>query len=94
MTPVHGSAAFNNSAGKGPVQGVQQPNQQPQPNPGMPPNQQQMAGPDLVQANGFDFNENGNFSLDFSTLENTDVLENFDFDSFLNTSNDDGGFNL
>nr|KAK5441179.1 hypothetical protein LTR18_007023 [Exophiala xenobiotica] len=30
-----------------------------------------------------------NFNLDFSTLENSDVLENFDFDSFLNTTNDD-----
>lgn len=29
------------------------------------------------------------FNLDFSTLENTEVLENFDFDSFLNTSGDD-----
>ncbi|KAK5950554.1 hypothetical protein OHC33_008497 [Knufia fluminis] len=29
------------------------------------------------------------FNLDFSTLENADVLENFDFDSFLNTSADD-----
>ena len=29
------------------------------------------------------------FNLDFSSLENSDVLENFDFDSFLNTSNED-----
>ena len=29
------------------------------------------------------------FTLDFSTLDNTDVLETFDFDSFLNTTTDD-----
>lgn len=32
---------------------------------------------------------NAHFNLDFSTLENADVLENFDFDSFLNTSAED-----
>ncbi|KAK5056111.1 hypothetical protein LTR84_012664 [Exophiala bonariae] len=36
-----------------------------------------------------DFGDNQNFDLDFSTLENSDVLENFDFDSFLNTTNED-----
>jgi len=30
-----------------------------------------------------------NSNLDFSRLENSDVLENFDFDSFINTSNED-----
>lgn len=60
----------------------------------MPPNQQPMAAQD-IQTNGYAFTaENDNFNLDFSTLENSDVLENFDFDSFLNTSNDDGTFNL
>ena len=29
------------------------------------------------------------FDLDFSTLENSDVLDHFDFDSFLNTTDDD-----
>lgn len=43
----------------------------------------------------FNFGDSGSgadtqqFNLDFSTLENADVLENFDFDSFLNTSADD-----
>ncbi|RMZ88164.1 hypothetical protein DV736_g4607, partial [Chaetothyriales sp. CBS 134916] len=31
-----------------------------------------------------------NFNLDFSTLDNSDVLENFDFDSFLHTSTEEG----
>lgn len=31
------------------------------------------------------------FSLDFSTLDTGDVLESFDFDSFLNTDNNDFG---
>jgi hypothetical protein len=52
--------------------------------------QNQMQQPDMSQNGTFDFNSaDQNFNLDFSTLDNTDVLENFDFDSFLNTSNDD-----
>ena len=54
----------------------------------MPPSQQ-MQRPDMSQQNGFDFNSGENFNLDFSTLDNTDVLENFDFDAFLNTTSDD-----
>ena len=34
-----------------------------------------------------------NFNLDFSTLDTGDVLENFDFDSFLNTD-DQAGFSF
>lgn len=30
------------------------------------------------------------FDLDFSTLHNPDILENFDFDTFLNTDADTG----
>ena len=32
------------------------------------------------------------FNLDFSALENPDILENFDFDTFLNTDADTAGF--
>lgn len=32
------------------------------------------------------------FNLDFSALENPDILENFDFDTFLNTDADTSGF--
>lgn len=43
-----------------------------------------------------DFNSsNEAFSLDFSTLETADVLENFDFDSFLhNTDDGSNGFSF
>lgn len=62
----------------------------PAPAPQMQPNQNQMQQPDMSQNASFDFPPaDQNFNLDFSTLDNTDVLENFDFDSFLNTSNDD-----
>lgn len=70
---------------------MQQANQH-QPNQGMQMNQQ-------LQQNdlgNFSFADSSNpggdqgFNLDFSTLENADVLENFDFDSFLNTTGDDG----
>jgi hypothetical protein len=57
----------------------------------MPAAQPAMQQPDLSQ-NAFGNFDPGseNFSLDFSTLnDNTDILENFDFDSFLNTSTDD-----
>lgn len=40
--------------------------------------------------NGFDnYAGDNSFNLDFSTLENPDVLENFDFDSFLNQGESD-----
>lgn len=89
ITPVH-PQGFNNSAGKAGAPGMPNPNQAPPPNQPMPP-QPQMHQPDLSQPNGpFDsFGPDQNFNLDFSTLENSDVLENFDFDSFLNTTNDD-----
>ena len=32
------------------------------------------------------------FNLDFSALENPDILDNFDFDTFLNTDADTAGF--
>ena len=52
--------------------------------------QNQMPQQDMSQNAAYDFTSaDNNFNLDFSTLDNTDVLENFDFDSFLNTSNDD-----
>ncbi len=80
ITPVH-AQGFNNSAGKGGAM----PNQVPPPNAVMPASQP-MHQPDLSQPNFGEFNDAGNFNLDFSSLENSDVLENFDFDSFLNTS--------
>lgn len=57
----------------------------------MPAAQPAMQQPDLSQNTfgNFDPSAEQNFNLDFSTLDNTDVLENFDFDSFLNTSTDD-----
>ena len=88
ITPVH-AQGFNNSTGKGGGPGMPNPNQVPPPNAAMPPNQPQMHQPDLSQATFGDFNGADNFNLDFSSLENSDVLENFDFDSFLNTSNED-----
>lgn len=39
-----------------------------------------------------DFLQTSPFDLDFSALENPDVLDNFDFDTFLNTDADATGF--
>ena len=82
ITPQHPNS-FNGAKGQAaaPTSAPQAAVQQ------MPPNQQQMQQPEM-QATYQDF-DNQNFNLDFSTLDNTDVLENFDFDSFLNTSTDD-----
>ena len=67
---------------------------------GMPPREEPPVGrlpkPALghrKKAKAFtDLDDDQNFNLDFSTLDNTDVLENFDFDSFLNTSAADDYF--
>jgi hypothetical protein len=85
ITPVH-PASFNNSAGKGPTAAA---NPAPTSNPTSQP-VQQMQPADT--SNAFVDNFGGDsqaFNLDFSTLENPDVLENFDFDSFLNQSGTD-----
>jgi hypothetical protein len=81
--------SFGNAGTKGQAAGA--PTSAPQPAvQQMPPSQQQIPPPDPSQANAYpDFDNNQNFNLDFSTLDNSDVLENFDFDSFLNTSTDD-----
>lgn len=100
ITPQHPNS-FNNAGAKGQAAGG--PTSAPQAAvPQMPPNQQQMQQSDMG-ANAYPDFDNQSFNLDFSTLDNTDVLENFDFDSFLNTSTDDafgfdasigGDFNL
>lgn len=83
-------AAFNGSGGKGLAQGAPPPNQQVAQNANMAPNQHPMPNSDMPNPGFPDFStQEPNFNLDFSTLENSDVLENFDFDSFLNTSNED-----
>ncbi|KAL2824758.1 hypothetical protein BDW59DRAFT_82141 [Aspergillus cavernicola] len=50
--------------------------------------------PDQTQQSFNDLNipDPSAFSLDFSALENPDILENFDFDTFLNTDTDTAGF--
>ncbi|KAI9372028.1 hypothetical protein BJX61DRAFT_543106 [Aspergillus egyptiacus] len=50
--------------------------------------------PDQTQQSFSDLNipDPSAFSLDFSALENPDILENFDFDTFLNTDTDTAGF--
>ncbi|KAI1628983.1 hypothetical protein EDD37DRAFT_30971 [Exophiala viscosa] len=88
ITPVH-PQGFNGPAGKAPAPGMPTANQAPPPAQTMPPVPPQMHQPDLQPNFTDNFGPDQNFNLDFSTLENSDVLENFDFDSFLNTTNDD-----
>ena len=47
-----------------------------------------------VDAFGGDDYGAGAFNLDFGSLDQGDVLENFDFDSFLNTDDAAGGFSF
>ena len=74
--------------------GVSQPPQQNQPqqnaNAVQQPPQPDMGAPFGSIDNGFDIGNLG--SMDFSNpLDGPDVLDNFDFDSFLNTGDDGGG---
>lgn len=83
ITPQHG----NNQA-KGQISNMANTSAPQNQMPQMQQNQQMQ--PDFSQQNAFaDINGTENFNLDFSTLDNTDVLENFDFDSFLNTTDSD-----
>ncbi|KAF3390978.1 Transcriptional activator somA [Talaromyces pinophilus] len=52
----------------------------------------QQPDPNVTNFSDLGMPDTTNFSLDFSTLENPEVLENFDFDSFLNTDADATGF--
>lgn len=90
ITPVH-PASFNGSGGKGPNAAA---NPAPTSNPSQPV--QQMPPTDQTSNHFDNFGDSQAFNLDFSTLENPDVLENFDFDSFLNQSGTDdlGGDNF
>lgn len=91
ITPMHPTVPFQKN-------GQGQPGQMPPQNgqPQQMPQQQQMpdmsAGQqpfgNLGDGNGGGFQD---MNLDFGTLEGGDVLDNFDFDSFLNSGADDGG---
>ncbi|WEW59868.1 hypothetical protein PRK78_005349 [Emydomyces testavorans] len=63
-----------------------QPPQQPQPSQQQPvqPPQQPQQDPNLPFGD-MNLPDANNYNLDFSTLDNPDLLENFDFDTFLNT---------
>ncbi|GFF95487.1 adhesion defective protein 2 [Aspergillus udagawae] len=88
ITPQHPSSF--NKAGPNPTTGApQQPTSAPAPQPIVqqpPPDQTQQSFNDLSIPDASAFN------LDFSALENPDILENFDFDTFLNTDADTAGF--
>ncbi|KAL3472439.1 hypothetical protein BJX99DRAFT_249687 [Aspergillus californicus] len=87
ITPVH-HASFKGPGANGTSGAMQQPTSAPtqqtlvQP----PPDQNQQTFTDLNMP------DPSTFSLDFSALENPDILENFDFDTFLNTDTDTAGF--
>ncbi|TQB68858.1 hypothetical protein MPDQ_002660 [Monascus purpureus] len=71
--------SFNKTAGNA-TSAPQQPTSAPAP-------QSLVQQPDQNQPAFNDLNlpDTSSFNLDFSTLENSDILENFDFDTFLNT---------
>lgn len=88
ITPQH-HQSFNKSGANATTGAPQQPTSAPaqqtlvQP---PPPDQTQQTFGDLTMP------DPSTFSLDFSALENPDILENFDFDTFLNTDTDTAGF--
>lgn len=104
ITPQHPNS-FNKGAQNAATTAPQQPTSAPAPQPlvQQPPNQPQqpfndLSIPDVCLRLPDDFGpltkQPSAFNLDFSALENPDILENFDFDTFLNTDGDTGGFNL
>ncbi|KAJ5895548.1 hypothetical protein N7495_007239 [Penicillium taxi] len=64
------------------------------PPPTSAPVPQSLVQPDQTQPNFADINmtDPNAFNLDFSALDNPDILESFDFDTFLNTDGDGTGF--
>jgi hypothetical protein len=93
ITPVHPNS-FTGMAGKGQLPGAPNGigllNTGPTSNPGITA-AQQIPPPDAMPGAGAfsdQFNPDQAFNLDFSGLEGTDVLDSFDFDSFLNNSDD------
>lgn len=76
--------------------GMQQQNQVNMNGGGAPPQQQQQqammgGGGDMPS---FVDDLPNQFGLDYSGIESSDVLDTFDFESFLNNSNDNGDFNF
>ncbi|CEJ55171.1 Putative Adhesion defective protein 3 [Penicillium brasilianum] len=60
--------------------------------PAPPPMVQPTPDPSQQTFNDLSIPDASAFSLDFSTLDNPDILESFDFDTFLNTDGDGTGF--
>ncbi|KKK19836.1 cAMP-dependent protein [Aspergillus rambellii] len=88
ITPQHPSS-FNKNGANATTGAPQQPTSAPAPQPLVqqpPPDQTQQTFNDLSIPDASAFN------LDFSALENPDILESFDFDTFLNTDTDSAGF--
>lgn len=83
ITPQHPSSFNKNGVA------TTAPTQQQQPTSAPAPIVQQ---PDLNVGNFDLVHDSNSFNLDFSSLENPELLENFDFDSFLNTDADTTGF--
>ncbi|CAG8891746.1 unnamed protein product [Penicillium salamii] len=88
VTPHPPPNAFKNGANGANGPGPGQPTSAPAPQTMVPPPPDQNNQPftDLSIPDASAFN------LDFSALENPDILENFDFDTFLNTDADATGF--
>ncbi|PYI04495.1 hypothetical protein BO78DRAFT_170880 [Aspergillus sclerotiicarbonarius CBS 121057] len=87
ITPQHPNS-FNKTGANATTSAPPQPTSAPAPQPlvQQPPDQTQQPFNDLSIPDASAFN------LDFSALENPDILENFDFDTFLNTDADTAGF--
>ncbi|KAF9883113.1 hypothetical protein FE257_004092 [Aspergillus nanangensis] len=85
ITPQHPNS-FNKQGVNATASAPQQPTSAPAAPLVQPPPDQNQQFSDLAIPDASAFN------LDFSALENPDILENFDFDTFLNTDADTAGF--
>ncbi|PLB37720.1 putative cAMP-dependent protein kinase pathway protein (Som1) [Aspergillus candidus] len=89
ITPQHPNS-FNKTGANATTAAAPQPTSAPAPQPlvQQPPLDQNPQQP----FNDINMTDSSAFNLDFSALENPDILENFDFDTFLNTDADTAGF--
>lgn len=87
VTPQHPNSFNKNGANAGA-------NAQPQPTSAPAPQTMVQPTPDqnTQPFNDLAITDTSAFSLDFSALDNPDILESFDFDTFLNTDGDATGF--
>ncbi|KAI9817241.1 MAG: hypothetical protein M1827_001354 [Pycnora praestabilis] len=90
ITPVHAKSFSQGQNGTNQAVNAQAPTSAPAPTPLVPP----QSDPNQQLNFPIDSTDNGGFNLDFGPLEGADVLESFDFDSYLTEDGAGGPLNF